>query len=140
MKLYLAGPMRGLPLYNFPAFFAAAIELRQRGYTVHNPAEHDMAEGFQPHKPLTAQEPVFNLGDALNKDSHLILDSDGIVLLPDWEDSVGAKFERCLCAFTGRKVFLYARVLGDPLLTDVTAQGTPDILYPKERFETPTDY
>ena len=34
MKLYLAGPMRGLPLCNFPAFDAAAAWLTSKGHIV----------------------------------------------------------------------------------------------------------
>ena len=37
--LYIAGPMRGYPDHNFPAFRAAAAALRRAGYGVVNPAE-----------------------------------------------------------------------------------------------------
>lgn len=39
MKLYIAGPMTGLPDLNFPAFHAEAARLRALGYEVSNPAE-----------------------------------------------------------------------------------------------------
>lgn len=39
IKLYLAGPMTGLPDSNYPAFNKAAAALRQAGYEVVNPAE-----------------------------------------------------------------------------------------------------
>ena len=36
-KVYLAGPMRGLPRYNFDAFDRAAKYLREDGYAVFSP-------------------------------------------------------------------------------------------------------
>ena len=38
-KIYIAGPMTGLPELNFPAFHAEAARLRAFGYEVINPAE-----------------------------------------------------------------------------------------------------
>lgn len=38
--IYLCGPMTGLPEYNYPAFHAAAAELRAQGWRVVNPAEN----------------------------------------------------------------------------------------------------
>lgn len=44
-RVYVAGPMTGLPEFNFPAFHAEAARLRTMGLTVLNPAEHGVVEG-----------------------------------------------------------------------------------------------
>lgn len=110
MKIYLAGPMRGHLLYNFPAFFKAALHLRKRGFDVVNPAEHDMAAGLNPDKPLDdkSQPPLFlNMREVLRQDFLEILNADGIVLLPGWDKSVGARAERLVAHHAGRKIFLW---------------------------------
>lgn len=38
--LYVAGPMTGLPKFNYPAFNQAAGRLRAKGFYVLNPARH----------------------------------------------------------------------------------------------------
>jgi hypothetical protein len=99
MKLYLAGPMSGLPSYNFPAFDAAAKQLREAGHTVFNPAENDRENGFdatglQGHE---AAEHGFDLREALKQDLSWICDNaEGIALLPGWEASKGARAEVAL--------------------------------------------
>lgn len=45
--LYLAGPMSGLPAFNYPAFDAAAAQLRGAGFEVLNPAENTAPEGAE---------------------------------------------------------------------------------------------
>jgi hypothetical protein len=39
-RIYIAGPMTGLPHSNYPAFHAAAGAWRAKGWEVENPAEH----------------------------------------------------------------------------------------------------
>lgn len=80
MKVYLAGPMRGIHEFNFPAFNEAAAQLRAIGYDVFNPAEHDMQH---------------NLREALAMDlDWLCRWAEAVVLLPGWESSLGATAER----------------------------------------------
>lgn len=46
-RIYIAGPMTGLPDFNFPAFNDMAAILRGLGYHVENPAEHGVVEGAE---------------------------------------------------------------------------------------------
>lgn len=80
MILYVSGPMAGYPEHNFPAFNAAAAALRNKGYVVLNPAEHQLAPGL-PRE------------DYLRADLKLVLESHGVALLPGWEPSWGANAE-----------------------------------------------
>jgi len=130
MKLYLSGPMRGHKLHNFPAFFAAALALKERGHDVVNPAERDMAHGLDPTNPdLEAQG--IDIGDLFTFDFQAILDSEAMVLLPKWETSRGAGAELVVAYFTQRKLFLY-----DPtspsLLRPLPTLACPEITWREE--------
>lgn len=81
MKLYLAGPMSNLPLYNFPAFHAAASKLRAAGHWVVNPAEIDNGD--------TSQKWSYYM----RKDISELMEQEAIAVLPGWENSRGAKLE-----------------------------------------------
>jgi hypothetical protein len=97
-RTYLAGPMRGVNLYNFPAFDAAAENLRARGYIVTNPSEHDRELGFDPSSTLVD----FDLEAAFQWDFESLLACDGIALLEGWEDSIGARAEQAVAVLTGK--------------------------------------
>lgn len=125
MRAYLAGKMRGVPEFNFPAFLDAARLLRQHGHIIFSPAERDLAEGFDP--TLNSLD-GFDLQEALSADFRMILDADAVILLPGWEDSSGARAERFVAEMTGRDVYLY---LGDGDITDAPEwDGNPTV--PKE--------
>jgi hypothetical protein len=85
MRVYISGPMSGIKDDNFPAFKAAARALRMLGYEVVNPAEFDTD--------------VDGLGERsrwvklLKADIKALMDCDGIVMLPGWENSKGAQLE-----------------------------------------------
>ncbi|MBA2927098.1 DUF4406 domain-containing protein [Pseudomonas sp. CCUG 57209] len=51
-RIYLSGPMTGLPGLNFPAFAAMTDNLRAGGHTVTNPAEVDPDGGtyYETHR------------------------------------------------------------------------------------------
>ncbi len=41
IKWYLAGPMTGIPQFNYPLFDSVSAELRASGYDITSPAEMD---------------------------------------------------------------------------------------------------
>jgi hypothetical protein len=82
MRVYIAGPMTGLPDFNYPAFHAAAAEWRAAGWTVLNPAEN---MGGDQGRPYT---------DYIRRDMMDLLVSDALALLPGWEKSKGASLEQ----------------------------------------------
>ena len=80
-RLYLAGPMTGLPDYNYPAFFAAADSLRQAGYTVLNPADIGL-------------HPTWTWADYMRVGlKTLTTQAEGVAVLPGWDHSIGARLE-----------------------------------------------
>lgn len=79
-RVYLAGPMSGLPDYNYPAFNAEAARLRALGYHVENPAENPKPE------PETWEN---YLRVALRQ----MLTCDAVLLLPGFQRSRGAMLE-----------------------------------------------
>lgn len=102
MKVYLAGPMRGIPEFNFPAFYTAEAKLQARGHIVFNPARRDcerhgkdIGKGNMTGSEAEAQKTHgFNLREALHDDLVFItLHADAIALLPGWENSKGVAAE-----------------------------------------------
>lgn len=103
MKIYIAGPMSHIPQFNFPYFDHIANTLRALGYDVVSPAELDDPE-FRAkvlEEGITGEEThlLGAWGDCLARDVKLLSDGgiNGIVLLPDWQKSRGARLE----AFVG---------------------------------------
>jgi hypothetical protein len=102
MKIYLAGPMRGIPNFNFPAFFAAAATLRTEGHEVFCPAERDIARhggvditNEDGSEAQAEADHGFSLREALHDDLVWICkEAEAIALLPGWETSKGVAAEK----------------------------------------------
>jgi hypothetical protein len=118
MKLYLAGPMRGIPEFNFPAFHAAAKMLRDMGHEVFSPAENDINQNggkdFSKDYPTGSEaEATKNLGFSLRKAlgedlAWICAEAEGVALLPGWSNSKGALAEKATAEALGIKVLYIA--------------------------------
>lgn len=108
-KVYVAGPMSGIPQFNYPAFLAAAERLRAQGLEVLCPAEMDTPE-MQEAALASETGNITDLdstgetwGDVLAKDVKLVSDViDEVCLLPGWQNSRGARLE-AYCALSVQK-------------------------------------
>ena len=76
--LYVSGPMSGLPDCNYPEFNRVAALLEDAGYTAVNPATNNTGASYRA---------------ILRGDIEMLLDCEGIALLPGWENSRGAELE-----------------------------------------------
>ena len=126
MRVYVAGPMTYIPQFNFPAFDEAADALRAGGYEVVSPAELDDPEDRARAMASPDGAPMhYTYGkthaDFLARDLKIIADRiDGIVVLPGWEKSTGARIETFV-GFAYGKPIAYIEAMSDmgPVLTDV---------------------
>lgn len=113
-KIYLAGPMTGLPDFNYPAFHAAAARLRALGHEVLNPAEN-------PVPPCGTWAGYMRMALAQ------LVQCEAIALLPGWTESKGALIERWLAQVLGMEVM--SAVCRDVqwLGMDLSAPGMADL-------------
>lgn len=110
-SLYVAGPMTGKPYLNFPAFDAAAADLRGRGYPVISPAELD-APGvrelvMQNHTGAHMDIPGHSWQECLARDLVCVTQVDAIACLEGWEESQGATFEVAVALKLGKTIYAY---------------------------------
>lgn len=101
-KVYIAGPMRGRELFNFPAFDDARDALALRGYQVISPADMDRAIGFHPEHDTLEN---FDLMDAIDRDVEAIKQVDFVVVLPGFEQSSGVRAEIALALWMGKPIY-----------------------------------
>jgi hypothetical protein len=90
VKLYLSGPITGVPDGNRPAFKAAAELLRERGFRVVNPS-------LQEHEG-------WDWDRYMRRDIRWLMRCDGVAAIPGWEFSRGACVEVRLALDLGMAV------------------------------------
>lgn len=79
MKLYISGPITGVPNYQ-ENFIKAETILKQAGYEVINPCTVVLADNA-------------TWAAYMKADISLMLTCDGLAVLPGWEASAGARLE-----------------------------------------------
>lgn len=114
-KFYLAGPMTGIPQFNFPAFHDASTQLRGKGWGIISPAEMDSPAVQEAAMASPDGKLVDNgvagetWGQMLARDVRIIADDvNGVVFLPGWEKSRGARLEAfCALLCKGHEFYTY---------------------------------
>ncbi|PZQ77956.1 MAG: hypothetical protein DI563_02010 [Variovorax paradoxus] len=87
-RVYIAGPMTGMPDLNYPEFHSVAGYLRELGYQVENPAEN-------PEPPCGSWEAYMRMAIAQ------LVKCDEVHMLRGWSRSRGAKIEHELARTLG---------------------------------------
>ena len=93
-RLYIIGPVTGMPNANFGAFESARARLMGRGYEAITP--HDFISDGIPWPE--AMRVSINVLTRYEKGGRLY---DGVAMLPGWEDSEGARLEKLVAEACG---------------------------------------
>lgn len=93
MRVYIAGPMSGLPEFNYPSFRRAAHMWRRAGWDVLDPSEKFDGRTDLPYEIYIKA----SISD--------VLCADAIAMLPGWENSKGATLERTIVELLGKPVY-----------------------------------
>ena len=102
MKLYLAGPMSGLPDFNYPAFHDAREKLRKAGHEVICPAEYTIQQGID-----NTNLPYGFLTNQMRFCIKSVLEVDAVAMLPYWARSLGARTEALVAVSIGIPIYAY---------------------------------
>jgi hypothetical protein len=84
-KVYISGPITGMPNGNREAFIEAERQLRLLGFTPMNPFNINTEEDRQ------------DRDQCLKNDIKVLMDCQYIFMLPGWDKSKGACLEKGLC-------------------------------------------
>jgi len=105
VRLYISGPMTGLPDLNFPAFHRAEERLAAGGFEVVNPAR-------------MGEVPGWKLRDYLKRDIPELLECDGVATLTDLTLSRGRWAEVTVALAVGMPVRPVEEWLGEEISPD----------------------
>jgi len=99
-RLCIAGPMTGLPDFNYPAFRTAAAQLRAAGYSVTNPAENGLREGTR-------------WVECMDRAIPQVFEAEGLALLPGYHASNGARIEAAIARGRGIPIHMVRGWIND---------------------------
>ncbi len=100
-RIYIAGPMSGLPNNGYDAFNTKAEQLRKAGWTVINPAEMDIENGLDPDREFTR----FDYMQAARRDLAALRNVEAIYMLDGYEDSPGGCWEWARAKELGLEIY-----------------------------------
>lgn len=98
-RIYISGPMTGLPGKNFPAFNAEADRLRKLGFDVVNPVD------------VNPDEATMSWTECLRNDLAALLTCDTLALLDGWQQSAGAHLEMHVAHRVGMEIVIAREVM-----------------------------
>lgn len=124
MKVYLGGPMTGLPGHNFTNFDRGAAVLRALGVEVLAAHEVDFGE-TEVNRGKTRE-----YMDYIRGDLKVLLECEAVVFLQGWRASKGCKIEHTVASLLGMRV--YDLIFGEgEIKTYVRDVYTNEIVLPK---------
>ena len=129
-RYYLSGPMSGLPYFNFPTFGAVAALLRRKGLDIVSPHELDSPETramamASPDGAHSGQGDSW--GTCLARDVKIIADeTKGMIFLPGWSKSRGARLEAFTALLSGHKFYIYDDAVED--IFEISAEDVREII------------
>lgn len=91
-RIYISGPMSGLPRLNWPLFNRTAVRLRNLRWEVVNPVAIN-------------NDPEADWLDCIAADVVAMRGCTAICMLPGWEASFGARIERLVAERMGLEIF-----------------------------------
>jgi hypothetical protein len=134
VKIYVSGPMRGKPAFNFPAFREATVMLEKHGHEVFSPAARD--EALHPEidwysenmdgSDYAIESLGFDLAEALEADCRYIIhEADAVCVLPGWEESRGSRAEAALADALGKPVYTLDTLISSGFRVNVAEKLRP---------------
>jgi hypothetical protein len=94
--VYISGPMRGRPNFNYDLFSLTAKNFRDAGLSVLNPAEN-----FGGDQGL-------EIAEYMRADIKMLLRASMVFMLPGWQDSEGSRLEYLIAKALGLEINFHA--------------------------------